>query len=170
MDSSQGFKHGFKSWIQAWFQVMDSNMVSSHGFKHGFKSWFQKHQLIELVIELQREKEVLKTQQDSQSILIGRITELERSHFLYEQYGRRECIEITAIPTDIAQEYLDEQVIKLYNETKVEDYGRELNRFDISACQQIGEEKCDHCKVCKQKVRICWVIQRKEFKRNQIVR
>ena len=36
---------------------------------------FKKSQLIELVIELQREKEVLKTQQDSQSILVERITE-----------------------------------------------------------------------------------------------
>ena len=149
---------------------MDSIMVSSHGFKHGFKPWFQIPQLIKLVIGLQREKEMLKTQQDSQSILFQRITELERSHFLCEQYGRCECIEITDIPTDIAQEDLEEQIIKICNEANVEVHGRELNRLDISACQQVGEEKCDHCKVCKQKVRICWVIQRKEFKRNQIVR
>ena len=112
---------------------------------------FKKPQLIELVIELQRDKEVLKTQQDSQSILVERITELERSHFLYEQYGRRECIEITGIPTDIAQEDLEEQVIKIYNEAKVEVHGREFNRFDISACHKLGKKSVTIVKFVNRK-------------------
>ena len=51
---------------------MDSNKVSP--FDENKLNQFKKPQLIELVIELQREKEVLKTQQDSQSILVERIT------------------------------------------------------------------------------------------------
>ena len=69
-------------------------------------------------MELQREKNVLPRQQESQSELADRVNELERSQYMYEQYGRRESVEITGIPANIIQE----------------------NHFDNSVCHRIGKK------------------------------
>ena len=66
------------------------------------------------------------------------IIELERSHFLYLQYGRRESVEITGIPTNIKQENLEDEVIKVYQEAGVQLFGRQVNSSDISACHRLG--------------------------------
>ena len=83
---------------------------------------------------------MLKRQQDSHSELADRVTELERSRHLYEQYGRRESIEITGISADITQEDFENEVIKIYDEAKVEVHCRQISHFDISTCHRIGKK------------------------------
>ena len=100
---------------------------------------FKKNQLIELVLELQKEKEDLKKQQTCMENVMTRLVEIERSHYLYEQYGRRESIEITGIPVSIELTELENAVVNIYNEAKVEIHGWQLKREDISACHRIGK-------------------------------
>ena len=49
----------------------------------------KKPQLVEIILELQKEKNSLKTQACDIDGSTDRITEVERSHYLYLQYGRR---------------------------------------------------------------------------------
>ena len=81
---------------------------------------FKKEHLIKIIMELQKEKNILIEQQNSLSAIKDRVTELERSHFLYLQYGRRESVEIAGIPQQVEQENLEEEVVKIYKEAKVE--------------------------------------------------
>ena len=87
---------------------------------------------------------------------------------MYEQYGRRECIEITGIPTDIAQEDLEEQVIKIYNEAKVEVHGRELNRFDISAYHRLGKKSVTIVKFVNRKCTYAGLSKGKNLKGSKL--
>ena len=89
---------------------------------------------------LQREENVLKRLQESQSELADRVNELGRSQYMYKQYGRRESAEITGIPANITQENLEKEIIKIFSEAKVEVHSRQINHFDISACQNWGRK------------------------------
>ena len=100
---------------------------------------FKKNELIEIIKELNKEKQHLKAQLlDNRSDIEGRITELERSHYLYLQYGRRESVEITGIPDTVEQKDLEEEVIKVYDAANVKVHGRSLMPEDISACHRVG--------------------------------
>ena len=101
---------------------------------------FKKEHLIKIIMELQKEKSTLIEQQNSISAIKDRVTELERSHFLYMQYGRRESIEIVGIPQQVEQESLEEEVLKIYEEAKVQIDGRKLSSMDISACHRVGKK------------------------------
>ena len=100
---------------------------------------FKKVDLINIIMALQQEKNTLKSQQASTVTLMERVTKLERSQFLYEQYGRRESVEISGIPEHIEQKHLEKEVIKIYNEAKVDFHGRQVKAEDISACHRIGK-------------------------------
>ena len=100
---------------------------------------FKKAHLINLVLELQKEKNILKSQQKSVRDLDERVTELERSHYLYQQYGRRESVEISGIPLEVDQKTLEGEVMKVFNEAGVTVHGRQLNHFDMSACHRVGK-------------------------------
>ena len=120
----------------------DATLMDGSGlFDAGvLKKKFSKGELIELVRELQAEKNRLKEQNRSFDNLQNRVVELERSQFLYEQYGRRESIEITGIPDSVAQKDLQGEVIKVFKEAKVAVEGDELVAKDISACHRIGKK------------------------------
>ena len=109
---------------------------------------FKKDQLVKIIVELQKEKEMLVSQKgsfdelkESFDLIKNRVTEVERSHLLYLQYGRRESVEITGIPTDVTQDELESEVIKVYKEAGVSVFGREVASTDISACHRIGRKK-----------------------------
>ena len=101
----------------------------------------KKNELIELILQLQTEKEAIREEQKNISDLNKRVIQLERSQFLYEQYGRRESIEISGIPTTVADAHLEDEVIKVYNTAKVQVFGRNLQKEDISACHRLGRKK-----------------------------
>ena len=101
----------------------------------------KKNELIDLILQLQTEKEEIREERNSFVDLHKRVVELERSQYLYEQYGRRESIEISGIPTTVADENLEDEVIKVYKAAKVEVFGRDLRKDDISACHRLGKKK-----------------------------
>ena len=98
---------------------------------------FKKPQLIELIKSLKAENDNLKVNQVS---VDDRITELERSHYLYLQYGRRNSVEISGIPSTIETENLEDEVIKIYNTAGVKVHDRALTKFDIEAAHRIGRK------------------------------
>ena len=107
----------------------------------------KKAELVELIMELQKEKISLKYVIKNSSSLEERISnleksniELERSHYLYLQYGRRNLVEISGIPTAIETKDLEDHVIQIYKEAKVEVNGHQLTHFDIQACHRIGKK------------------------------
>ena len=104
---------------------------------------FKKEHLVELVLELQKEKKALMIQGDTIKNLNVKVIEIERSQFLYEQYGRRESINITGIPLNIGKtknEDLEAAVVNVYNEAGVKVHGKELTPDQISACHRIGKK------------------------------
>ena len=102
---------------------------------------FKKNELIDIIRELNKEKDLLKAHLlDNRSGIEERVTELERSHYLYLQYGRRESVEITGIPDNVDQKDLETEVIKVYNEANVKVHGNAPTPNDISACHRIGKK------------------------------
>ena len=99
---------------------------------------YKKDQLVELVMQLQKEK--VDLQQQSECPLEKRVIAIERSQFLYEQYGRRESIEISGIPKDVQTKDLETEVIRIYNEAKVLVHEKPLEPLDIASCHRIGKK------------------------------
>ena len=115
-------------------------------------SEFKKPHLVELVLELQKEKSLLANQLEEKTKLHDeRITELERSHYLYLQYGRRSSIEITGIPEGVEQNKLEDEVMKIYKEAKVSVHGKTLDNMDIEACHRIGKKNVVICRFANRK-------------------
>ena len=77
-----------------------------------------------------------------------RLIELRRSHALYLQYGQRNSVEINGVPEEVQLEELENNVIKIFNETKVSAHGCSLEHFDMEVCHIIGKEKCCKYKMC----------------------
>ena len=100
----------------------------------------KKPQLVEIILELQKEKNSLKTQACDIDGITDRITEVERSHYLYLQYGRRSTVEITGIPAEVEQKDLENHVIAIWNEAKIQVHGKSLDHLDIEACHRIGKK------------------------------
>ena len=98
---------------------------------------FKKPQLCELVMSLKKENDALKSHQGNVN---DRLCELERSHYLYLQYGRRNSIEITGIPDNIDTERLEDEVIKVFDAAGVQVDGRKLSNHDMEAVHRIGKK------------------------------
>ena len=102
----------------------------------------KKAELVEMVLALQTEKQTLVDERKHMfGSLTDRIVALERSQFLYEQYGRRECIEISGIPTSVKDDDLEEEVLRIYQTAEVKVFGRDVCKEDISACHRLGKKK-----------------------------
>ena len=99
----------------------------------------RKNELVDLVIQLQQEKNDLLEQKMNMIQMNERIVALERSQYLYEQYGRRELVEISGIPGTVQQKDLEDEVLKIYKEAKVTVHDCELTKKDIVACHRIGK-------------------------------
>ena len=99
-----------------------------------------KSDLINLVLQLKTEKEALEAERKILCDVENRVVALERRQYLHEQYGRRESVEISGIPV-VENQNLEDEVIKVYNEAKVNVFGRQLKKEDISACHRIGKKQ-----------------------------
>ena len=99
---------------------------------YSMKKYSKEFKKDHLVPKLQEQKNMMFQQNDEINVVKNKVTELERSHLLYLQYGRCESVEITGIPKKIRQENLEEEVIKNYNEAGVSVFGRSVNSTDIS--------------------------------------
>ena len=101
---------------------------------------FKKPQLVEIIQQLQREKAQLAEQSQIAAGFGDRLVELERSHYLYLQYGRRSTLEITGIPAEVDQKDLEDHVINMFQEAQVKVHGKALDHMDIEACHRIGKK------------------------------
>ena len=101
---------------------------------------FKKSELVDIILEMQKEKKDLKSQLNKITDISDRVVELERSHTLYLQYGRRNCIEISGIPAEVEQNKLEDEVMKIYHEADVKVHGKTLGHFDMEACHRIGKK------------------------------
>ena len=60
--------------------------------------------------------------------------EIERSQYLYQQYGRRESVKITGIPPNIGvrkNDVLETALINVYNKAGVKVHGKELPQTEL---------------------------------------
>ena len=117
---------------------MEEGLIN--GFDDDKLNSFKKAELVKIIHELQKEKELLKSKNSIACGLEERVIELERSHALYLQYSRRNSVEISGIPEEIKQEDLESHVVKIFEEAKVKVHGRSLEPFDMEACHRIGKK------------------------------
>ena len=113
------------------------DILPSSSFDADRLNSFKKAELVDIIMELQKEKGVLKSKICNMPEFEKRIVELERSHALYLQYSRRNSVEISGIPEDVEQKDLESHVIKIFDEVKVEVHGKTLGHFDMEACHRI---------------------------------
>ena len=67
-----------------------------------------------------------------------RMEDYERNLNLHMQYNRRESIVITGIPIDVDNNMLEDEVINIFNTAGVSVHGKNLSKFDITACHRLG--------------------------------
>ena len=101
---------------------------------------FKKPQLVEMILELQKEKNTLISQALDIAKIDERVTEQERSLNLYLQYGRRNSVEVTGIPAEVKQEDLEDHIIKIFDTAQVKVHGKSLDHMDIEAAHRIGKK------------------------------
>ena len=136
--------------------------AASSVFEIGSLNKMKKDELVEIIQALQEEKGALqqKLLASEDNSLYDRVSklerdqiELERSHYLYMQYGRRESVEISGIPEDPNETTakLQDEVIKVYEKAGVIVEGRGLEKMDISSCHRIGKKGTTICRFVNRK-------------------
>ena len=110
-----------------------------------------KNELIKMINTLKEENTALKLLQTLYLKQNERVEKLERQFYLNQQYQRRNTIEITGIPDTIAQNQLQNEVIKIYTAAQIVVDGDTLERRDIQACHRIGKKGVTICKFVNRK-------------------
>ena len=72
-------------------------------------------------------------------LLLERITQLEHNNLNNAQYNRRETLEINPVPSDIADDVLEQSVCQALSLT-----GPSVEPDDLQACQHEKEGSCHH--------------------------
>ena len=98
-----------------------------------------KPKLVELIATLQLENSTLNMVNTMDS-MNQRLIDIERKQNLSAQYGRRNCIELTGIPSSVPDQNLENEVIKIYNQAGFKVHGQGLSKQDIEACHRIGKK------------------------------
>jgi hypothetical protein len=109
----------------------------------------EKEQLVEIILKLK--VDLSKQHDDFMKLTNLRLYNLERSQYMYEQYGRRECLEITGIPETITDTMLEDEVIEIMKEARVEVDDRPLNKMDITAVHRLADKKTTIVRVVNRK-------------------
>ena len=86
-----------------------------------------------IIKNLQNENERLREKVNN---LEKKVTSLETSQNMLEQYGRRNNIEISGIPDSVEDNCLEEKVISVFSSI-----GIVVNSNDIEACHRIGKSR-----------------------------
>ena len=69
---------------------------------------------------------------NANTLLVTRVTELEKQHAKMDQYRRRNNVEISGISNEVLDENLEKKVIDICKES-----GIDLNPYDIEACHRL---------------------------------
>ena len=86
-----------------------------------------------IIKDLQVENQRLRMKVNN---LENKVMSLEINGNHLEQYGIRNNLDITGIPDDVSEENLEEKVIQVLSEIKVN-----VSSSDIEACHRIGKSK-----------------------------
>ena len=70
-------------------------------------------------------------------LLLERITQLERNNLNNAQYNRRETLEINPVPSDIADDVLEQSVCQALSLT-----GTSVEPDDLQACHRMRKKDC----------------------------
>ena len=108
-----------------------------------------KNQLIEVIVGLKGE--VAKLHDDFKKIIDLRLYHLERNQNLFMQYNRRENFEIVGIPQAIEDDKLEDEVIDIMREAKVQVNRQPLKRSDIAAVHRLKDAKTTIVRVVNRK-------------------
>ena len=98
---------------------------------------YSKEDLIQLVIKLKDENSTLKEETLFMERTNKRLEDLKRSHNLNFQYGHRDSVAITGMPTNIPGNGLEDELIKIFDHAKVEVNGTKLDKLQIQGCHRI---------------------------------
>ena len=109
----------------------------------------EKAALVEIIKSLK--KELTKTNEEFMQITNLRLYHLERSQNLALQYNWRESFEISGIPQDIHQDKLEDEVLEIVKEAKVQVNRQPLKKSDIVACHRVGRKGNVVCRVVNRK-------------------
>ena len=80
-----------------------------------------------------------------------RLYHLEREQSIYQQYGRRESFQIVGIPVEVKQEKLEEEVVSILNEAKVQVDVSQIKNSDICAVPRLSDQKTTIVRVVNRK-------------------
>ena len=80
-----------------------------------------------------------------------RLYHLERSHNMFLQYNRRESFEIAGIPQNIADDKLEDEVIDICREAKLQVDRQPLTKRDICAVHRLADKKTTVVRVVNRK-------------------
>ena len=96
-----------------------------------------------------------------------RLYHVERNQNMYEQYGRRESLEITGIPVHIGKdnpEELENEVIAIAKEAKVQVNRQPLKASDICAVHRLKDKKTTIVRVVNRKFAFQFLVNGKNLK------
>ena len=111
----------------------------------------EKSQLIKMIMCLK--KEVASVTEDFRKLVNLRLYNLERSHYMYLQYGRRDSVEITGIPTSVTDENLEDKVIEIFKEAKVQVNLKNIKKEDIQVVHRLANKKRREALYCGQNLK-----------------
>ena len=110
-----------------------------------------KSQLMDLVKSLTSENTALKEIVRIMESTNERLEKLEREQNKSLQYLRRDTIEISGIPSEIHQNELEKEILKVFQAAEVKVHGENLQERDIQAAHRIGKKGVVICKFVNRK-------------------
>ena len=102
-----------------------------------------------MIINLRTEVKTIND--DFKKIMNLRMYHIERSHFMHLQYGRRDTVEITRIPENVPDTALEDEVIDILKEAKVQVNRQPLKKSDIQEVHRLANKKTTIVKVVNGK-------------------
>ena len=108
-----------------------------------------KQQLIEMVRNLNQT--LSKLQGDYKKIINLRLYNLERSMNLSQQYLRRDTLEINGIPNSVSDDGIEDEVIEILKEAKVNVNRQNIKKSDVQAAHRKGKKGTVIVKVVNRK-------------------
>ena len=127
-----------------------------------------KDDLIKLILCLNDENSLLKEFKEFVKMSNDRFVELERKQNSYMQYHRRDTIEISGIPTNIKDEDLEGEVLRIYDAASVTVHGEKVANRDIQACHRIGKKGVTIVKFMNRKFANAGLFSSRNLKDNSI--
>lgn len=108
-----------------------------------------KGKLISMIHELR--EEVSSITADFQKVTNLRLYQLERAQNMNFQYGRRDTVEITGIPDSVLDNALEDEVIEIFKDAKIQVNRQPLKKQDIQAVHRKANKKTTIVKVVNRK-------------------